>query len=193
LKFFRVTITPCPLMKELLLTGSLVGFRVNSDGSLDLLVRAGSSLNTSRKPSYVSHVRWHRGFIEVRGRRCILRDVILSGLYIVGVKSSNGTISIIVAGRSESEVGKLVKLASPTSSKPPCITAVEPVDANSITIDGETLHIAKLLASSGYLEYPRSISLSEIATKLNIPKSTLTYRVRRALKRILEYVVSTMG
>ena len=43
----------------------------------------------------------------------------------------------------------------------------------------------------GYYETPREIDLSELAEKLDVPRSTLTYRVRRAEAQIAKQFVET--
>ena len=49
----------------------------------------------------------------------------------------------------------------------------------------------RVAVEHGYYETPRAIDLGELAEKLDIPRSTLTYRVRRAEAQIAKQFVET--
>ncbi len=188
-KFYKITVIPCPLMRELLSSGDLVGYRVNSDGSLDLLVkvphgRLGKISNC--KPSYAHRLTGSGGFLEIRGRQCVLKDVVMSGLYVIDVKSSNGKLSVVVAGKNS--LLKRLK-ASGVKSTPPCISSIEPLRLDEVIVDSRSLGIVKLLLDMGYFDYPKRLTLQELSRKLGIPKSTLDYRIRTMLRKLLIHVI----
>jgi len=184
IKFYKITVIPCPLTRELMLSGDLVGYKVNSDGSLDLLVKVHKGKLSKYKPSYIHHLVGSGGFLEVRGRQCILRDIIASGLYVVDVKSYNGKIIIVVAGKN-SLFKRLKDLASPNSRKPPCIASIEPLHLGEVIVDRRSLDTAKLLLDMGYFDYPRRFTLQELSRRLKVSKSTLDYRIRTTLRKLL--------
>jgi hypothetical protein len=186
IKFYKIIVTPCPLMRELLSSGDLVGYRVNSDGSLDLLVKAPRSKLSNYKPFYTHHLVSSGGFLEIKGRQCILRDVITSGLYIVDVKSYNGKIVVVVAGKNS--LLKQLKV-SEVRSLPPCIDSIEPLRLDEVVVDRRSLGIVKLLLDMGYFEYPKRSTLQNLSRKLGISKSTLDYRIRATLRKLLTHVI----
>jgi len=40
----------------------------------------------------------------------------------------------------------------------------------------------------GYFDWPRNISLTELSTKMNMPKSTVSYRVRKVLRKVMHLI-----
>ncbi|MFC4986752.1 helix-turn-helix domain-containing protein [Saliphagus infecundisoli] len=73
-------------------------------------------------------------------------------------------------------------------------------DVSSTSLDGytdmdglppEQSEAFRAAVEHGYYETPRAIDLGELAEKLDIPRSTLTYRVRRAEGQIAKQFVET--
>ncbi|WP_299268748.1 helix-turn-helix domain-containing protein [Halorientalis sp.] len=51
---------------------------------------------------------------------------------------------------------------------------------NSVTIQPEQHHVLEKAAEEGYYRTPRETTLDELATELECPRSTVSYRLRRA-------------
>ncbi|WP_171823377.1 helix-turn-helix domain-containing protein [Thermogymnomonas acidicola] len=41
----------------------------------------------------------------------------------------------------------------------------------------------------GYFDWPRRVSLSEMSKRLNVPRTTLTYRIRKAERDVLNDIL----
>lgn len=60
----------------------------------------------------------------------------------------------------------------------------------SLSIRPEQRRVLEIAAENGYYETPRAITLDEIATMMDIPRSTVSYRLRRAEAELIEEFLS---
>ncbi|MFC5135893.1 MULTISPECIES: helix-turn-helix domain-containing protein [Haloferacaceae] len=59
----------------------------------------------------------------------------------------------------------------------------------TVSLDPEQRTALRAAARNGYYRSPSEITLEELASKLNVPRSTLSYRLRRAEEQlVMEYV-----
>jgi predicted DNA binding protein len=56
----------------------------------------------------------------------------------------------------------------------------------SLSLPPEQRRVLETAAENGYYETPRATTLDEIATQLDIPRSTVSYRLRRAEAQLIE-------
>lgn len=68
-------------------------------------------------------------------------------------------------------------------------SALSDVDTATDGMSSEQSEALKAAVEHGYYETPREIDLGELAQKLDVPRSTLTYRVRRAEAQIAKQFV----
>ncbi len=52
-------------------------------------------------------------------------------------------------------------------------------------LDDEDKELLSMLIKAGYFEWPRKVSLTYLSKNLNIPKSTISYRIRKLEKSII--------
>jgi predicted DNA binding protein len=58
---------------------------------------------------------------------------------------------------------------------------------SSLTIAPDQHRVLRTAAEMGYYELPRETTLDEIADRLDLPRSTVSYRLRRAEAQLVEY------
>jgi len=63
---------------------------------------------------------------------------------------------------------------------------------DSVSIRPEQSRVLELAAENGYYETPRETTLDEIAAELDWPRSTVSYRLRKAEAALVEEYISTM-
>jgi predicted DNA binding protein len=63
---------------------------------------------------------------------------------------------------------------------------------DSVTIQPERSRVLELAAEEGYYETPRQTTLDELAAELDWPRSTVSYRLRKAEASLVEAYISTM-
>jgi predicted DNA binding protein len=61
----------------------------------------------------------------------------------------------------------------------------------SLSIRPEQRRVLEIAAENGYYETPREVTLDEIATMLDVPRSTVSYRLRRAEAELIDEFLST--
>jgi hypothetical protein len=70
---------------------------------------------------------------------------------------------------------------------------IEEYNPNSdIKLDDIELKILEILLEAGYYNYPRKITIGEIANMLKISESTISYRIRTAEKKIIEKFIKNI-
>jgi predicted DNA binding protein len=62
---------------------------------------------------------------------------------------------------------------------------------DSVSIRPEQSRVLELAAEKGYYETPRETTLDDIAAELNRPRSTVSYRLRKAEAALVEAYIST--
>jgi len=62
---------------------------------------------------------------------------------------------------------------------------------DSISVRPEQSRVLELAAEKGYYETPRETTLDELASELDWPRSTVSYRLRRAEAALVESYIST--
>lgn len=62
---------------------------------------------------------------------------------------------------------------------------------DSVSIRPEQSRVLELAAEEGYYETPRETTLDELAAELNCPRSTVSYRLRKAEAALVESYIST--
>lgn len=60
----------------------------------------------------------------------------------------------------------------------------------SFSVRPEQRRVLEIAADNGYYETPREITLDEIATMMDVPRSTVSYRLRRAEAQLVEEFLS---
>lgn len=63
---------------------------------------------------------------------------------------------------------------------------------DSVSIRPERNRVLKLAAERGYYETPRETTLDELAAELDCPRSTVSYRLRKAEAALVEEYISTI-
>jgi len=70
---------------------------------------------------------------------------------------------------------------------------IEEYNPNSdIKLDDIELKVLEILLEAGYYNYPRKITIGEIANMLKISESTISYRIRTAEKKIIEKFIKNI-
>jgi len=68
------------------------------------------------------------------------------------------------------------------------------VDGDGVTLSTEQEAALRAAVEHGYYENPREVDVGELAAHLDVPRSTLTYRLRRAEEQLAKgYVTSRVG
>jgi len=186
MKYYRIAIPLCPAMSEALKSYEHVGFRISGREVVHVLVRGSGGARGHGDPgnSGASIARGHGigvrkyrkgGYMVVRSRGCVLREI-LSNFYVCTIRVTATGIAAIVAV-PENEVDRFNRVVSGR-----CRASVEELAITPILTkeEGELLKIARDL-----YETPRKATLTGPATKLGIPKSSLSYRLRRVLMKLL--------
>jgi Predicted DNA binding protein len=186
MKFYRIVVPLCPIMKEILRDHDHVGFKLSRSESIHILVNSvrekqGMGKENASIPNLVrGHDirlrRYHKGgYTILRSRGCVLRDII-ANFYINSIRVMREGIVVIVAV-PDNEVTSFLSTLTRR-----CSASIEELPINPVLTEEEN----RLLKMARDLyEYPRRTSLTELSTKLGIPKSNLSYRLRKALKKIL--------
>jgi len=186
MKYYRIAIPMCPAMSETLKSYEHVGFRISGREVIHILVRGtgGAGGHGSPGNSGASIARGHGigvrryrkgGYMVVRSRGCILREI-LSNFYVCTIRvTATGIVAIVAV--PESEVDRFNRAVSGR-----CRASVEELAITPILTkeEGELLKVARHL-----YETPRKATLTELATKLGIPKSNLSYKLRKILRKLI--------
>lgn len=92
-------------------------------------------------------------------------------------------VEAAVGSCAEMDITRLTEAAPPS--------AEGRSDADTLSPDQETALLAAV--EHGYYETPRAVTLGELAERLDVPRSTLTYRLRRAEAHLAERYTATTG
>ncbi len=186
MKFYRIVVPPCPTMREILRDHDHVGFKLSRSETIHILAgrvkeKHGRGKEDTLTPNLVRchsiRLRRHHkgGYTILRSRGCILKDI-MANFYVNSIRVMREGIVVIVAV-PDSEVTSFLS----TLTRRSC-ASVEELPINPVLTE-EDNRLLKMVRD--LYEYPRRTSLTELSTKLGIPKSSLSYRLRRALKKIL--------
>ncbi|MEM1610766.1 MAG: helix-turn-helix domain-containing protein [Sulfolobales archaeon] len=191
MKFYKVVIPLCPTMSEILRDHDHVGFRLSRNEMIHILMgRAGEKQNRGDNTQAINIYRAHGirlrryrrgGYTILRSRGCVLRDI-LTNFYVNSIRVTREGVVAIVAV-PESEINGFLRSISGR-----CKASVEELPMSPVLTEEENM---LLKMARGLYESPRRISLSELSEKLGIPKSNLSYRLRKAIKKILILIPSS--
>lgn len=186
MRFYRIVIPPCPTMKDILRNHEHVGFRLSKYEVIHILVgKIGKSADKKEKGSTevvlarghgIRLRRYHKGrYLVMRSKGCLLRDV-LSSFYVNSIRITREGIIAIVSVPDSEATNFLDRISRR------CRASVEELSINPVLTEEENrlLGIAR-----GLYEAPRKVSFAELSAKLGIPKSSLSYKLRRALRKLL--------
>ncbi len=184
MRVLKLYLAPCPMAREILKHADHIGFRVKGDTV--------SHVFRVRKRGGKPQIKQFNGSrivfnstsqcVILETRKCIVREL-LENSYLASFKVHEDYIVAVVAvsrgwfKRIESEPGG------------PCLIRVEEVKVSDLIMSKSEVEAALRLLQSGFFRYRRSSGLREIASRMGIPKSRLSYIVRRIAAKALVRVV----
>ena len=180
MRILKLYYTPCPVAREFLRAGRHLGFKVKGDRVSHLFKIEGDIRPRKSLEEGISRVNYNSSSrcVVFESRACIIRDL-LERFHVISIRIHKDCIvAVVVASGGNSKIPK------PPGSGP-CLLKVEELRPEDVMFIGDEAAVARKLIEEGYFSYPRGVSLSELSKRLGVPKSRLSYVIRRIAKKAL--------
>ena len=179
MKIYKIRLTPCPAAEALLRTCSHIGFRVKEGG---VVVHAFAPRNGRAKcPEGREGCRSYGGCIYLESGDCVLLRL-LERCHLISFRAFRDEIVVVAATTNR-------RPPVPRRGRGPCVRSIEEITVDDASFTEDEVIIARRILNAGLLSYRRRLTLSELSRELGVPKSRLSYRLRRILRKALSLQV----
>jgi predicted DNA binding protein len=180
-KVLKLHIKLCPTIGALSRQGSYLGYRV-SDNSVYHLFQLKGDVKLDKGHYEGSHTRI---FLNKRTRlvvlcsgACIIK-MLLESFHVISLRIYEDRIVAVVAVETNRVENSLKGLEG-------SLLSVEELEPSEISLTKSDIETLVSLKSLGLLDYPKRIRLEDLARISGRSKSTISYRLRKALRKIVE-------
>ncbi len=184
MRVLRLHIKLCPTIGELNKHASYLGYKLSRDTVYHLFqLRESAKLGKSfyETPHTKVFLNKKTRVLVLCSGACILR-LLLENFHVISLRVYADRIVAVVAVENNRTEESLNTLRN-------SLLLVEEVNPAEIELTRTDIETLMSLRSLGLLDYPKRIKLEDLARLMSRSKSTISYRLRRAIKKVIEAAV----
>lgn len=177
LQAYRVSFRPCPFLLEILNNGEFIGYRFNNE-SLHLLIKLKEIKQNINKPSYIKLFRntSSKYLIVECGYNCPIK-YFMKNSYINKLIITKKNINLYIINNENIKMKNILFNGV-------CLIKVERMNIKDLIISDDEREFMKKVIALGYLDYPKKITIRDLARRLKKSKTGTMIMVRRIFKKL---------
>lgn|GEM_PF-1448913 len=183
LKAYRVSFKPCPFLLKVLNYGEFIGYKLNNE-SLHLLIKLKESKQNLNKPNHIKLFRNNRSkyLIMECSYNCPIKYFIRNN-YINRLIMTKKNINLYIISNGN------IKMKDILFNNGVCLINIERMNIKDLLISDNESEFLKEVIELGYLDYPKKITIRDLANRLKKSRTGTMIMVRRIFKKLVRTVV----